>query len=179
MQANPLHLKQVHSIKPWYAHRWPWFLMLGPFIVILAGSYTIWLAFSRQDALVVADYYVQGKAINQDLRRDRAATALGLASTLRYDPASGKLLGTLRSFGVPLSGKIRLHLVHSTQPEKDIRLEAFSNPEGEFALALPMLEKTRWQVLLENDRRDWRLSGIWAWPQQKTVAIAADSMPTH
>lgn len=172
MQANLSISKQT---KPWYAHRWPWFLMLGPFIVILAGSYTMWLAFTRQDALVVADYYVEGKAINQDLRRDRAATALGLTSTLRYDPAAGKLVGTLNSFGLPVTGKIKLHLVHSTQPEKDINLEAQPTAQGEFSLALPMLEKTRWQVLMENEARTWRLSGIWSWPQQQHIAIAADS----
>jgi len=40
---------------PWYRHRWPWLIMLGPFLVVLAGSYTMWLAYSRQDALVVGE----------------------------------------------------------------------------------------------------------------------------
>ena len=67
------------TVTPWWRQRWPWLLMAGPAIVIVAGVYTGYLAFTRQDALVVGDYYKQGKAINQDLRRDRAATALGLA----------------------------------------------------------------------------------------------------
>ena len=47
---------------PWYQHRWPWLLMAGPFIVIIAGFITMWISFSGADALVVDDYYKQGKA---------------------------------------------------------------------------------------------------------------------
>ncbi|MFD2271607.1 FixH family protein [Undibacterium arcticum] len=63
---------------------------------------------------------MQGKTINQDLRRDRVATRLGLSFNGRYDAATGKLQGTLLSFGVPTAGKIRIHLAHATQPEKKI-----------------------------------------------------------
>ena len=82
--------------------------MLGPVLVIIAGTYTCWLAFTRPDALVVDDYYMQGKTINQDLRRDRAAATLGLDATLRYDPASARLRATLQSFGKPLTSAVRV-----------------------------------------------------------------------
>src|SRR3954470_17169610 len=105
---------------PWYKHRWPWLIMLGPFLVVLAGSYTIWLSYSQQDALVVGDYYRQGKAINQDLRRDQAASGLGLALALPYHAAAGRLTGTVGGAqGIP-QGAMTLRLVHSTRPEKDI-----------------------------------------------------------
>ncbi len=87
--ATPL-IDRVNSTKPWYAHRWPWLLMLGPFLVVIAASYTGWIAFTRQDALVVDDYYKQGNAINQDLHRDAVATKLGLSLNARYDVANGK-----------------------------------------------------------------------------------------
>jgi hypothetical protein len=177
MQIVSLNSDPAICAKPWYVHRWPWLLMLGPFIVILAGSYTMWMAFSRQDAMVVDDYYKQGKAINQDLRRDRIATALGLSFNSRYDPAAGKLNGMLLSFGAPLAGKISIHLAHATQPEKDLRLAAQLDRHGEFSIALPMLERARWQVLVESERRDWRLAGAWKWPQQEIVAIKADLPP--
>ena len=165
---------------PWYAQLWPWLLMLGPVAVILAGSYTSWLAFSRPDALVVDDYYKRGKAINQDLRRDHVAQTLGLSSTLRYDPAAGKLSGSLHSFGkpLPLTEKIQLRLVHSTQPEKDLILVVQPDRYGTFMVALPMLEKARWQVvlenLLENESRAWRLTSTWAWPKEPQMTLKAD-----
>jgi uncharacterized protein len=165
------------AVRPWYAHRWPWFLMLGPFLVVVAGSLTIYLAYTRQDAMVVADYYAQGKAINQDLRRDRAATALGLVFEAHYDPAGGRLYGTLAGAGGPVGKAIRLHLAHSTQAQKDIELAAALDERGAFSVALPMLEQARWEVVVEGERRDWRLAGGWQWPRRQSLRIAADAPP--
>jgi hypothetical protein len=160
--------------KPWYAHAWPWLLMLGPVLVIIAGGYTCWLAFSRQDAMVVDDYYKQGSAINQDLRRDRVATSLGLSLHARYDPVHGTLKGRLQSFGAPVAGNVTLSLAHATQPEKDLHLQVPLDQHGEFSVALPMLDRARWQLTVEGAQRDWRLLGVWHWPQEQSVDITAD-----
>lgn len=160
--------------RPWYRHLWPWLLMAGPVAVILAGSYTIWLAFSRQDAMVVDDYYRQGKAINQDLRRDRVATTLGLSFAAEYDPANGQLKGALLGFGKPVAGDLIVRLAHSTQPEKDLQLLARPDHNGDFTIMLPMLEQGRWQVVVESAKREWRLNGAWKWPQQRSIRLDAD-----
>jgi hypothetical protein len=147
--------------------------MLGPFVVVLAGSYTMWLAYSGQDALVVGDYYKQGKAINRDLTRDRAAVQLGLQFGLRYDAASGRLLGKVAGAGKAAQGPMTLKLIHSTRPEKDIVLPLVADAEGNVAASLPMLDMARWQVVLEDQERTWRISGVWPWPQQPAVALSA------
>jgi hypothetical protein len=49
-----------------------------------------------------------------------------------------------------------------------------ADQQGQFSVALPMLERARWQVLIESEQRDWRLNGEWQWPVQKSVAIQAD-----
>jgi len=170
-------LASVNAGKPWYSHIWPWLLMLGPIAVILAGGYTSWLAFTRQDAMVVGDYYKQGKAINQDLRRDRKATDLAMQSRLQYDAASGQLLGFVSSHGEPYLGKIYIRLVHSTLPEKDINIDAQLDQHGKFSAALPLLEMARWQILVENANREWRLNGTWSWPHEKEISIIADAPP--
>ena len=151
--------------------------MLGPFLVIVAGSFTGWLAFSRQDALVVGDYYKQGKAINQDLRRDQVAAKLGLHFNMRYDPALGRLSGQLDGMSGPQTGKIFIRFLHSTMPQKDIRLVVDTNGNGTFNVSLPILETSRWQVLIENEKRDWKLDGVWSWPQQLSMQINADPVP--
>lgn len=171
MQANPTLHGAEPGAKPWHRHLWPWLLMLGPFIVLVAATYTGWLAFTRPDALVVGDYYKRGKAINQDLRRDQAASALGLAVALRYDAAAGMLRGTLSSTEALPPGPVSVQLVHSTRPDLDVRLEAQVSPEGRFTLALPMLERARWQVLVHTPA--WRLNGAWDWPRQTGVDIQA------
>ena len=51
--------------QPWYKERWPWILMAGPGLVIVAGVITVWLAVVSNDGLVTDDYYKQGLAVNQ------------------------------------------------------------------------------------------------------------------
>jgi len=155
---------------PWYKHRWPWLLMLGPFVVLVAGFVTMWISFSGADALVVDDYYKQGKAINQDLRRDRVAATLRLQFSLHYDAASGKLVGAMR--GLTNESPLTLLLVHPTVPEKDKRMVVTPDAEGNFSLSLPMLERAHWQVQIEDAARSWRLQGDWSWPQQHTIDIS-------
>ncbi|MES2261249.1 MAG: FixH family protein [Pseudomonadota bacterium] len=159
----------------WWRHRWPWLLMLGPAVVLVAGGYTSYLAYSRQDALVVGDYYKRGKAINQDLRRDRAASALGLHLALRHDAGAGLLSGRIAGTGhAAPAGTLQLHLAHATQPEKDIRLLLQPDRDGHFSVKLAQLERSRWTVLLEDEQRAWRLEGHWEWPRQRELWIEAE-----
>lgn len=159
--------------EPWYRHRWPWLLMAGPVSVLIAGAITMWISFSGADALVVDDYYKQGKAINQDLRREREAAALGISLMLSFDAASGQLHGQVH--GLTSRSVLRLSLIHPTMPEKDWQLSAMPDVQGQFAVALPMMERARWQVQLEDAERHWRLRGSWAWPQQRHTSIRAVS----
>ena len=161
---------------PWYTHRWPWLLMLGPALVVVAGIITGWLAWTRQDAMVVDDYYKRGKTINLDLRRDRVASGLQLAFAARYDAAAGVLRGELTSFGKPVTTPVRINMTHSTQPDKDLVLEARPDAAGRFAVALPMLERARWGVTVEGAQREWRLASEWRWPIQQALAIEADKV---
>ncbi len=78
---------------PWYRHRWPWFLMLGPAIVIVAGFYTLWLAIVSNDGLVADDYYKRGLGINRVLERTQRATVLGLHARVDLDDAEVRVCG--------------------------------------------------------------------------------------
>ena len=171
--ASPL-LNATPTITPWYRQRWPWLLMLGPALVVLAGAFTPYLAYTRQDAMVVDDYYKQGKAINQDLRRDRAATMLRLSWEARYDPARGALSGQLRSFERPYGRSFKLYLAHATLPELDIARDVTPDADGRFVVQVGTLARARWQAVVESGERDWRLAGAWHWPQQATVLLRAD-----
>lgn len=176
MQVKTPSPGEPGNVKPWYMHRWPWFLMLGPFLVVLAGIYTTWLAVSRPDALVVDDYYKQGKAINQDLSRDRIAAEMKLEAEVRYDAAAGMLVGTVRGLD-GRADKLSISLIHSTRPEKDLKMIAQPDQSGSFSIALPMLDMARWQILIEGERRDWRLNGVWAWPQEPQIALRPVTVP--
>jgi hypothetical protein len=133
-------LEQTPAV-PWYKHRWPWFLMLGPATAIVVGSIFAYMAYTQQDALVVGDYYKKGKAINQDLRRDHRAAELGLSAQLSYDAARGVLVGQLTRAVESQPEKLFVHLAHATLPEKDINLVVQPDAKGAFELNLPMLER--------------------------------------
>lgn len=175
MQITAPVMNRASDTKPWYRHRWPWLLMLGPAVVVVAACYTGWLAYSQQDALVVDDYYKQGKAINQDLRRDRVAADMQLKMNLHYDAAAGVLSGTIHNLARAADGKLTISLVHSTLPSKDLHLEVQPDAQGNFSVALPMLDVARWQVLVEGEKRDWRLNGEWAWPHDRAIEIRAEA----
>jgi len=162
-------------VAPWYRHRWPWFIMLGPVAVMLATLVTVVLALRQPEAMVVDDYYRQGKAINQDLRRDRVATALQLVLEARFDAASGTLKGRLSSFGKPMPAPFQLRLAHPTQPQKDIALEVIPGLDGHFVVYLPGLAPTHWQVVAEGEERGWRLARGWSPLRQPSLHIAADA----
>jgi hypothetical protein len=154
---------------PWYTHRWPWLLMLGPATVLAGGAYVAWLATGHPDALVVDDYYKQGKAINQDLRRDRAASVLGLSLRAQYDPRAGTLTGRIAGQAAPLT----IYLAHPTLPQRDLRLFVKPSADGSFSVALPGLERTHWQVVVEGALRDWRLAR--GWDGRRALEIVADA----
>lgn len=175
MHATPSTLPRAAS-EPWYKHRWPWFLMIGPVAVMVAGAFTTYLAVSTPDALVVGDYYKQGKAINQDLRRDRVASALRLTLQVRYDTQAGKLVGRLESFGQPMTGPFRVLLAHPTLPSKDLALDARPDNTGRFSIDVPGLERTHWQVVVEGGQRDWRLARSWESGKYDELTITADPL---
>jgi len=163
------------ATKPWYKHRWPWFIMLGPAAVMIATAITVWLAVQQPDAMVVDDYYKQGKAINQDLRRDRVASAMQLALDARFDAQLGNLSGRLSSFGRPMLAPFRIHLAHPTQPHKDLALDALPDDYGNFSVQVAGLEPTHWQVLVEGEGREWRLARSWSPGKQPALQIVADT----
>jgi hypothetical protein len=165
---------QAPEAAPWYRHRWPWLLMLGPVLVVIAGVVTGWLAWTRQDAMVVDDYYKQGKAINQDLRRDRAASLLGMGFHMRYDEEARTITGTVSRAGQGLPMQLKLHLSHATLPQKDVHLDVHPDAQGRFKVAVPMLARARWNVLVESALRDWRLAGAWHWPATDSLVLKAD-----
>lgn len=170
------------SPAPWYRHRWPWLLMIGPGWVLCAGVAVGYLAFSRPDAMVVDDYYAQGKAINQDLRRDRVAAARAIAVALVYEEegSGARLTGNIGAMGRPLATRLHLRLVHPTQPAKDIAVTVTAGADGSFAVLLPRLEATRWQIQVESEQRDWRLAREWRRPPTagaQTIALGASVPP--
>jgi hypothetical protein len=103
---------------PWHRQRWPWLLMLGPGIVVLAGFATLWIALRSDDGLVADDYYKRGLAVNQTLDRSVRGADLGLSATLDVT-REGDVTLRLRSHDAAVPAAmppvVRLRLVHPTR----------------------------------------------------------------
>jgi hypothetical protein len=143
---------------PWYREPWPWLLMLGPALVIVAGSYTLWLAVSTSDGLVADDYYKQGLAINRRLARDDAAARLGLAATVHAEGGAIAVRLTHNpGLGVTWPATLTLTLLHPTRAGLDQSIVLARSAEGDYEGRMAALAPGRWNVAIEY--RDWRLTG--------------------
>ena len=144
--------------KPWYREPWPWLLMAGPCVAIVAGFFTLWLAVRSDDGLVADDYYKRGLAINQTLSRALRAEQLKLAAraVLGADPARARV--TLAGTGV-LPPALRLRLVHPTRAVADELIGLHAVMPGVYEGALAAAVTGRRTVMLEDLPRTWRLAG--------------------
>ena len=152
--------------QPWYREPWPWILMSGPAIVVVAGTITAWLAFRNADGLVVDDYYKQGLAINQTLGRSETAARLGVRAELRL--SEGRVSVNLGDAAV--RGKLALRMVHPTRAGRDQNLELVLIRPGVYEGTLQSLQPGRWHVVLEDSA--WRLAGDWILPAAGVLTLA-------
>jgi uncharacterized protein len=151
------------TLTPWYREPWPWLLMSGPAIVVVAGIYTIYLAAYTHDGVVVDDYYKQGLAVNKDLSRDTAAKAAGYSAQATLDQALARVTLTLQRSPENLSN-MTLILSRAAVSGRDQRIllqrsgqaGGASTFVGALKLSEP-LESGKWYVTLSDPVRSWRL----------------------
>lgn len=138
--------------RPWYREPWPWLLMAAPAAAVLAGAVTLWLALRSSDGLVAEDYYKRGLAINQDLHREQAARARGIEAKVALE---GSRLRVRLSGEAP--AVLRAHFAHATRAGHDLQLTLARAPGGAYEATLPPLPAGRWQIVLEDPGREWRI----------------------
>jgi Uncharacterized protein conserved in bacteria len=157
------------AARPWYREPWPWLIMSGPALAVIAGCYTLWLAVSSSDGLVADDYYKRGLAINQTLTRERAAVAAHYEARVMLAPDGGRVRIMLS--GESLPDAVRLRLVHPTRAGLDrlATLEAAGGGIYEGRLDVP--STGRWHVSLEDREATWRLVGEWTLPPDAPLVM--------
>lgn len=150
--------KTAKDTGPWYREPWPWLLMAGPAVVIVAGFVTLYLAVKTEDGLVVDDYYRQGLAINATLDREERARALGLSATLAFSPQRDGVQVRLAGSAVR-PARLRLRLVHPTRAGRDQSAMLVPALAGGYTAMLKPVGPGTWQVVIEDDVAGWRLAG--------------------
>lgn len=145
---------EVAPAQRWYREPWPWILMSGPAVVVVAGLATAWVAFATSDGLVAEDYYRQGLAINQTLRREQRAAERGIHADV--ERAQGRL--RVRLAGAEPEA-VLVQLVHPTRAGLDRRVRLLPAGGGAYEAVIGELPPGRWQAVIEDPRREWRLTG--------------------
>ncbi len=165
----------TRPLAPWYRHRWPWLLAIAPTAAVIGGLFTFWLAVTSHDSMVVDDYYREGRAINQQIARDRVAQALGLRASLAAAPdaaSTGASGAHPAPAGVPRShieltlsaargsdwpARLELRLVHATRAERDLSFTLEHAGAGVYRSAATLPPEGRWMVQVEDPGHTWRL----------------------
>ena len=144
---------------PWYRHPWPWLLMAGPAIVVVAGFVTLSLAIQSSDGVVADDYYKQGNAINMTLGRDTRAHQLGYRAQLSMTNEGRVSLNFVAAS--PGVNSLRLTLRHPTRSGFDREILLARGADASYTAAMPPIDASRWSLTLEDEARTWRLTGDW------------------
>ncbi len=159
------------NVQPWYRHRWPWILMAGPAIVVVAGIATAWIAIATNDGLVADDYYKQGLAVNQKLARNDAAATMQLEARLRLTAGRIELLLVSRA-DAALPERIRVTLAHPTRGGEDQNV-ILTGEKGAYAGSMQALGPGRWYVAIEDEAGAWRLTGSVQLPEAPEALLMA------
>jgi hypothetical protein len=157
----------VRQPKPWYREGWPWALMAGPALVVVAAMVTIWLAVATDDGVIADDYYKRGLVINKELDRVRRAETLRLGAVLDV-AADGALRLRLQGLpgATPAPSSIEVKFAHATRAGSDRMAALARGPDGRYAGRIAPLPPGRWLVSVAAD--DWRL------PTEEAVVVSGE-----
>jgi len=146
----------VEDTLPWYRQFWPWFLIMLPASVVVAGFSTLYIANRHSDDLVVDDYYKNGLAINRQLEKKQRAEARGISARLQF---SGDTVSVLTAGPVD-AGQLQLLLSHPLEADRDFAVILTRRGPGVYSGKLQQTVAPRWHWTLQSQQTGgWRLDG--------------------
>lgn len=167
--VNKMTATALDRSKPWYREPWPWLLMAGPAIVIVAGLVTAWLAVSSSDGLVSEDYYKQGLAAGETLARNQRAEELGITAGVSMTRETMRIrLSAAETFKFPAS--VSVALSHPTRAGLDQRL-ILKRVAEEYQGEMLLPASGHWIIVIEDEDKSWRLTGSIMLPIAKETVI--------
>jgi len=163
-----MSMKSV-EVKRWYREPWPWMLMAGPAVVVIAAMVTLWLALASDDGLVADDYYKRGLAVNQILARDAVAGARRYRAQVTFAPAFDRVRVTLA--GDELPPALMLRVAHPTRAGMDRVVPLAAASPGIYEALLTPPPAGRWQLTVEDAGHTWRLNAAWHVPGETVLQL--------
>ena len=165
------HAVSTDVVTPWYRQGWPWFLIALPATAVIGGIITAILAVRGFDGPVVADYYKQGLAINEEVARAQLARGLAVSAAVElagFTDGDRVRVVLEAERALPPEAALRLRLAHPGRPAED-RVAVLARIDvdvdnrravyvGSLQSATPGVELSgtvTWQVILESPQ--WRI----------------------
>ena len=161
MSAPPPESETILESRPWYREPWPWILMSGPAIVVVAGIATAAIAVISFDGLVADDYYKQGLGINRDIARDERARLLGVVASLQFNEDRSEV-HVMVTPPAAAGGGLRLRVVHPTRPGEDQSVALVAVTPGDYEGQVARLREGSWRLTVEDTAGTWRVTGDWS-----------------
>ncbi|MDO5058718.1 MAG: FixH family protein [Neisseria sp.] len=170
-------MTQTTQSKPWYKEPWPWLLMSGPILVVIAAFATLYIAKTSNSDLVSDDYYKDGKHIDLDLKRDQEAVKRNIYAQVLVSP-DNNAAKVFVSGDFDRSAPIKLTFLHPAKKAYDqsVPLQAGQAPQSgdktEFAAAFePLPAAKHWYVRIEDEAGIWRVEDKWIVSQGHAVDL--------
>ncbi len=157
---------------PWYRQPWPWLIMSGPFIVVVAGLFTAWLAVTTNDGLVTEDYYKKGMSINQTVAQSASAERLGLRADLSVSAERMTIMLSANDASFRPPPSIKVIVSHPTRAGLD-QSRTMALIEGAYTASFQLPAAGHWVVLIGDEGQTWRLMGNVILPSSGKIEIGA------
>ena len=141
---------------PWYRQFWPWFLILLPASVVVAGLSTVYIANRHADDLVVDDYYKDGLAINRQLEKKQRAKDRQISAQLQFSDE----IVSVQVTGPVAASELLLLMSHPLESDRDfnVALSRFGPGQYRGSLQQPVAPRWHWTLQLQQ-AEGWRLDG--------------------
>lgn len=152
--------------KPWYQHRWPWFIILLLGSAVTASLYTLYIASQGDDSLVIDREGGTNVVTERNIAAQAAAMDLGLSANMIVDVKTGAVSVVLTSGELAENpSTLDLWISHPTFADRDERTTmttAMPDESGRLTWSGILLDipvGKRYVVLSHGDA--WRLNGTW------------------
>lgn len=144
--------------KPWYQHPHLWLVICLPILSIAVSLTFARTAFLNKSDVVRDDWYMDGKALEQDMSRDTAAAAANLHAKISISPQGqiDVLLSHAPNTAIP--PQLDLYFFHPIKSEKDHKVSLKRLEDGHFQGKLDEDQLKPSHYYVELDGHLWRLS---------------------
>lgn len=144
--------------RPWYREPMLWLVVGLPFIVVVAGFVTLFVAIRAGGADAYPSEVRRTAQIQvESLAADQAAIARGIAGSLAIDPDTGGIRVVLENVPGDVV-QVRLSLIHPARAEGDSELMLTRSGDAFHGrIATPLAQV--WSVRVSDVEGGWRVGG--------------------